>query len=283
MEIHKTQDGSELAVIAATWEVNRKVSFESLSAEFKRNSAQAWRNYGSRVTGLLVDVAIRDPDAVQQGINVLRSDPWDYRRDRLHEWVRGRRGIRYFFHFDLAKNKDAAGMALTHRERSGVVGVDFMHRVQAKPGKNIDFEGLRGFIYFFQERGFAIEQVSFDQWQSEDSRQILEKKGFKTAYCSADKTTAPYDTTIEMLTTQRLDYYNHPIFLREMKQLRTNGLKYDHPRSGSKDVADAVACATWSCINYELENPAKAPGRIHIHRPSARSPLHLNYGEKSAF
>lgn len=283
MEVYKTNDGSELAVIAATWEVHKKVTFESLAPEFKRNPAQAWRNYGSKVTGLLVDVAIRDPDAVLNHVNITRSDPWDYRREKLHEWVRGRRGLRYFFHFDLAKNKDAAGMACCHREASGIVGVDFMHRVQARPGKNIDFDDLRGFVYMFHERGFAIELVTYDQWQSEDSRQILEKKHFKTDYCSADKTTGPYDTCIEMLLTERLDYYNHPVFLREMKQLRTNGLKYDHPRNGSKDVADAVACATWSCINYELENPKEPPGKIKIKRAPQRSRYNHSYGERSAF
>lgn len=266
MELYKSKDGTELAVIAATWEVHKKVTFESLAPEFKRNPAQAWRNYGSRVTGVMVDLAIKDPEVVGFQVNTTRTDPFDLANDKIREWLRGKRGVRYFVHFDLAKNKDKAGLALVHREPTGVVVVDFMHAVAATPGKNIDFEFLRGFVYQFHERGFAIELVTYDQWQSEDSRQLLEKKGFKTDYVSADKSTAPYDTAIEMLTTGRLDYYNHPIFLREMKNLRTNGLKYDHPKKGSKDVADAVACATWACLNYELENPKEPPGKIRVIR-----------------
>ena len=265
-EVYKSPDGTELAVIAATWEVRKTVTFESLSPEFKRNSAQAWRNYGSRVTGAMVNLAIKDPEQVLHHVNTTRSDPFDYAKDKVREWLRGKRGTRYFIHFDLAKNKDKAGLAMVHREPTGVVVVDLMHAIAPLPGKNIDFAALRDFVYLFQERGCAIELVTYDQWQSEDSRQILESKGFKTDYVSADKTTAPYDTAIEMLTTGRLDYYNHPIFLREMRALRTNGLKYDHPKKGSKDVADAVACATWACINYELENPKEAPGKIKVVR-----------------
>jgi len=248
-----------------------------LAGEFKRNPAQAWRNYGSVVTGALVDAAIRDKAQVLYHVNTMRMSPWDLQRNKLHEWVRGKRGVRYFFHFDLAKNKDAAGIACVHLERTGVVTVDFMHRIAALPGKNIDFDQLRGFVYLFTERGFHVELVTYDQWQSEDSRQTLEKKGYKTDYRSADKSSAPYDTTIEMLLSGRLDYYSHPIFIREMESLRTNGIKYDHPKHGSKDVADAVACATWTAINYELENPVEPPGRIKVCRPAPRSRLAPTY------
>lgn len=283
MEVWRSRDGSEIAVVAATWELNRKVTFESLQPEFKRNPAQAWRNYGSKVGGGIIG-AIKDPNAVIAHVNQMRMDPWDYRNHKLHEYLRGRKGVRYFMHFDLSKNNDRTGIALVHREATGVVIVDFMHAIQAKPGKNIDYEELRDFVYWFHAHGFVIEMVTYDQWQSEETRQVLEKKGFKTDARSADKTPAPYDTIIDMLLNDRLDYYNHPIFLREMQQLRTNGLKYDHPKGGSKDVSDAVACATWTAINYELENPKEAPGKLRVIRPGARSRLRPNnWGEKTIF
>jgi hypothetical protein len=281
VDIYRSRDGSEIAVVAATWEIHRKVSFESLQPELTRNPAKFWRNYGSKVGGAATGAALRDPQVVQLHINTVRPDPWDYGSQTLYAWCRGRRGIRYFMHFDLAKNGDRAGIALSHVEPSGVAVVDFMHAVAALPGKNIDFEGLRDLVYLFHGRGFAIELVTYDQWQSEDSRQQLEKRNFQTDHRSADKTPAPYDTLIELLLAGRLDYYNHPLFLREMKQLRTNGVKYDHPKNGSKDVADAVACSVWSAINYELDNPQEPKAKVKVVRTGARGRFAPRYGEKS--
>lgn len=270
MEIYKSKDGTEVAVLAATWELNPKVTFTSLSPEFRANPVKAWRNYGSRLTLGNAGTAIRDPQEVLNHLNTRRLDPWDLTRQKFRVDLRGRRGIRYFMHLDLAKSGDAAGIACVHRESTGVVVVDFMHAHRARPNENIQFRELREkYIYGLHALGFHLQMVTFDQWQSEEMRQILQEQGFETDLVSADKTTGPYDTLIEMMLTDRLDYYNHPVFIKEMQQLRTNGVKYDHPKKGSKDLADAVACATWKAINYELENPVEAPGVIRVYRPNS--------------
>jgi len=265
VEIHKSLDGSELAVIAATWELNPRISFQSLSSELRANPVKFWRNYGSHVGVGATNLAIRDPQEVLNHLNLRHNDPWNYTHKRLFEHIRGRPDRRYFMHFDLAKNKDSAGVACVHREPTGVVVVDFMFGHRAEPGKTIVFAELRQYLYDLHARGFLIGKVTYDQWQSEETRQILEGQGFATDLCSADRTTGPYDTLIEMLLTDRLDYYNYPQFLREMQQLRTDGIKYDHPKLGSKDVSDAVACATWTAINDVLENPAEPPGVLVVH------------------
>lgn len=271
MEVYKSADGTELAVTAATWELNQKVTFASLAPEFKSNPVKAWRNYGSVVGKGGGSPALKDPNAMLEHINIQHVDPWDRTREKFYDDFMGRRRVRYFMHIDLAKNKDAAGIACVHREPTGVVVVDFMHAVKAKPTKNIMFADLREqYIYALNARGFHIEMVTFDQWNSEESRQILEGHGFKTDQVSADKSPAPYDTLIELILNDRLDYYNHPIFIREMQNLQTNGAKYDHLKHGSKDVSDAVACAAWMAINYQLENPDKR-GKVVVRRAKARS------------
>lgn len=277
MEVWQSKDGSEVAVIAATWELNPKVTFASLSAEFKANPVKAWRNFGSRVGKGGTERALRDPEDVERHINTRRADPWDYTRDDFQPWFLGNPSHRYYIHIDLAESKDTAGVAVVHREPTGVVVVDFMHGHKAKPGQNIQFEEMRAkYVYGLHARGFRIAKVTFDQWQSVDMRQILEGKGFETDLVSADKTTGPYDTVIEMVLTDRLDYYNEPQFIRELQQLRTNGVKYDHPKTGGKDVSDAVACATFTIIEDLLDDPPKPPGKIRVrrakpHRPYERS------------
>ena len=225
------------------------------------------------------NLAIKDPQQVVAHLNLVRPDPWNYAKKRFYEWFRGKPGRQYFMHFDLAKGttKDAAGVALSHREPTGVCVVDWMHCHRSRvPGQDIQFAELRQYVFDLHARGFAIKLVTYDQWQSIETRQILEGNGFKTDEVSADKTMTPYDTLIEMMLTDRLDYYNHSQFVREMQQLRTNGIKYDHPKNGTKDVSDAVACSVWKAIEDALENPQAAAGviRVHRRRPTRPRPVY---------
>lgn len=288
MEIWRSKDGSEIAVVAATWEMNPKITFESLADEFKNNPVKAWRNYGSRVDAN-IENAIKDKDLLIRNVNPARDVPWNPARDEFFSWFRGRPGNRHFIHFDLSKNRDATGVAMCHRDRarSGVVVVDFMLRIEVPMGKNIDYAKLREkFVYGVSARGFHVELVTYDQFQSDETRQVLEEKGYKTDRASADKSPDAYDTLIELLLNGRLDYYSYPPFVREMEELNYDGSRYDHPRKsrtgapGSKDVADAVACAAMTAIRYELENPAEPPGKLKIHRNPGYRPT---YGERSNF
>lgn len=286
MEIWRTKDGSEIAVKAATWELNPKITFESLADEFVRNPLQAWRNYGSEVKHNL-EAALKDPNTMLAHIDRVRQIPYNFTLNTFEPWFRGRHAVRYFIHFDLSKNKDRTGVAMTHREKSGFIVVDFMLRVDPEPGKNIHFATLRErFVYEMTRRGFHVELVTYDGFQSEETRQVLEEKGYKTDYCSADKDTDAYDTLIEQILSDRISYYNYGPFIEEMEELKlVNGVKYDHPKKtrrgtpGSKDVADAVACATLMAIRYELENPAPAPGQIRVHRHPSYANV-KRYGER---
>lgn len=289
MEIWRTKDGSEIAVKAATWELNPKITFESLADDFQRNPVLAWRNYGSEVKHNL-EAALKDPNAVINAVNHGRAVPWDFARSTIPGWLRGRRGVRYFIHFDLSKNRDATGIALVHREANGTIVVDFMLRYEAEVGKNISFSFLREtYVYAFTQRGFHIECVTYDGFQSDETRQVLEEKGYATDYVSADRDTAAYDTLIDLLLNKRLDFYQYPPFIREMEELKlVNGIKYDHPKKGrdgkpgSKDVADAVACAAWKAIDYALENPVAEPGAIRVHRNVGFNNSR-RYGERTAW
>jgi hypothetical protein len=273
LEIFQTRDGSEIAVVAATWDINRKISFESLAHEFRSNPVLAWRNYGSVVSSS-IDAAIKEPSAVLNRVNTTRAPSWDEVRMKYHEWFLPRRGRRYFMHFDLSKNRDKTGVAVVHLEGPGRVEVDFMRAIAAPPGGDINFAKLREeYIYPLGARGFHIECISYDGFQSEETRQVLEEKGYHTDYCSADKNKEPYDTLIGTLLHDQLDFYSYPVFTKELEELKLiNGLRYDHPKKfkdgsvGSKDVADAVACASYMALRYARENPAEAPGVLRVHR-----------------
>jgi hypothetical protein len=276
-----------VAVIAATWELHKKISFESLADEFARNPVKAWRNYGS-VVSLSAEAAIRDTTVVLRHVNTGREGPWDEVRRQYKPWFRGHPGMRYFLHIDLSQNRDATGVALSHREKSGRVVVDFMHKVAVDLGRDINFSDLRErFVYPLTQLGFHLQMITFDRFQSAETMQILQEKGYETDLLSVDKTMEPYDTLIELVLAgpARIDYYVHPVFIRELEELQlVDGKKYDHPRKsrtgapGSKDVADAVAGSVFSCLRYEMENPRMAAGHLTIFRKAP-----VRFGDERGF
>jgi len=288
MHVWRTRDGSEVAILAATWEVNYKVPFEALASEFRSNPLKAWRNYGSIVTHS-TEAALPKGSALAI-VNPSRPNPFDPVRKKFHEWFRGLAGRRYFLHFDLSVSQDNTGCALVHREDWGGIVVDWMWAEFVPEGRKMNFAALRQYAYDLTSHGFHIEQITYDQFQSEETRQVLEEKGYSTERESADKDTVAYDTMVELVLTttpdnRRLDYYDYPLFIREMEELKlVNGKKYDHPKKfengqrGSKDVADAVACATKRAIRYYLENKTDGPGVIRIHR--AKGGFTPRYGDE---
>ena len=55
----------------------------------------------------------------------------------------------------------------------------------------------------------------------------------------------------ELINTDQLAYYPHPVLVREAKALELkNGRKVDHPPNGSKDVVDAVAGAVYHAYRF---------------------------------
>lgn len=278
--------------MAATWELNPKVTFDSLRQEFIRNPVLAWMNYGSvllRSQGVLK--ALRDPMLMERHVSKYRRHPWDPVVEAFVSTFRGVPGRKYFVHIDLSKNRDATGVAMVHREPGTNLWVtDFMLFLQPAQGKEIDIAAVRKtFVVDLRDkRGFDICGVSYDGWQSEESLQTLTKLGFAASYVSVDRTKAPYDTLIGLISEGKLDYYDYPPFLQQMRELElVRGLKYDHPRKsadgspGRKDVSDAVAAATFNGLAYERDNPEAAP-ELFVHS-NPQYAKRDRYNERSIF
>jgi hypothetical protein len=132
---------------------------------------------------------------------------------------------------------------------SPVSGPELATRDSRLATSEIDFARLRELIADLRRRGYRLAQVSFDGWQSVDSRQILRRQGFRTALVSVDRDLGPYETLKELVNTGRLHFPRYEPLLQELKRLElVDGRKVDHPRGGSKDAADALAAATSEAI-----------------------------------
>ncbi len=214
---------------------------------FESNPEKALRDFGAKPSFVL-EAFDRDADVVTR-IHNDKENPVD-EKEQLKEWFKCDDNEPRYIHIDLAKNKDACGLAMgrvageeeVDGESRIKIAIDLMMRIEAPPGGEIQFSDVRQIVYTLQERGFPIFEVSYDGWQSVDSIQILKEKGYNAYVLSVDRTTSAYDTLKEMLHTGRIDMYKFEWFIKEYKRLELiKGRKVDHPAGGSKDVADAVA------------------------------------------
>ena len=160
-------------------------------------------------------------------------------------------------HIDLGLTGDAAGVAcgyvpgFTRITRSEVtetlplIKFDFTLRVPPPPGGEINFAKIRTLLYKLREEGLPIRWVSFDSYQSQDSIQILNGKGFKAGLVSMDKTSLQYDLTKTAFYDNRVELPLHERAKIELLSLeriaKPNKWIIDHPPHGSKDISDAIA------------------------------------------
>ncbi len=133
-------------------------------------------------------------------------------------------------------------------EKRPKIFIDLMMQIKAGPKDEIQFEDVRQIIYKLKDIGYNIHLITFDGWQSVDSVQTLKSAGFNADFFSVDRNPEAYYTLKAAVLDKRLDYYYYKPLITELQQLEeVKGMKIDHPRQGSKDVADAVAGVCYQC------------------------------------
>lgn len=188
-----------------------------------------------------------------------------------------------FIHVDLALTGDSAGISMCHmdgwksiykqpsnyerldeEEDNGLIedeiripsiAVDFMLQIDP-PNKPhaISLSKIRDFIvYLKNELHIKIGMVSADQFQSAQLLQELDELGFPTMNLSVDRTADAYLQLTSLMYEERINMYHYKPFKDELFHLiyYPAKRKVDHPKNGSKDVADSVAGATFSAILSE--------------------------------
>lgn len=212
-----------------------------------------------------------------------------------------------FAHIDLAVTKDSAGVSVghvpgfkncsrgDHIETLPIVQYDCILEVRPPQGDEIKFENIRELIYSLRDKlGLPIRWVSFDQYQSKDSMQIMAGKGFSTGYMSMDTDTHAYDFLKQAFYDGRVIAPTHPKALHECITLEFDAKKnkIDHPPHSSKDVSDSMAGVAlglakrieiWhrhkvplTCIPHAIYQMARSGGKNSIEandsKQSERSP-----------
>lgn len=219
----------------------------------------------------------------------------------LQPWFRGDPEYYYAMHLDLASGRtwngdDAIGIVMGHMQemrvrydkawidyymkeyqvdlseyqgqlRLGVV-IDLMAQlVCTKQQKEVRIADIRQFgIDLQNKRGFGLIKVTADRWQSLETIQEFNREGIESEAFSVDRSKAPYYTMKDYMQQGIWRTYNHPVFLREAKEVLDIGNKIDHPDTsverfeleecehGSKDVLDGCAAVTQILVQELAEN-----------------------------
>lgn len=289
--------------------------------EFEMNVNTAIRDLGGMSTvpyvllfeneGLLrqcIDTTRRSPfkaDEIPLGMKSERMlDQWfdvDYAtvHDGFRRKPRWHTGIPRFIHIDLSKNRAATGMAMVasptaYRLRSKTpegrevyiyiprVFVDFAIRIVAPEADEVDQDKIRQFILYLRRLGFNITGVSFDQYQSVGTSQLLTKDGFNTSHISVDSSDLPYLSLREAFAQKRINMYDYAPLFQELKALihDIEISNVDHPETdpaggpGRKDVADGL-CGAFTGLSKAL-----AAVRPTVSVPATISLGHLKPDDK---
>ena len=203
-----------------------------------------------------------------------------------------------YVHIDLAKAGDSCGVSMCHvsgrklLKRDSIftkeilneeielpiIDFDFVARLSGDHTDEIIFSDVREIIYELRNIGFFINLITFDQWQSTDSIQILRDSGFTADNLSIDRTNykvvvdydknnfirrestdknyiAPMQDLKYALYESRVNIPYHEWLLKEFfwAEYDAKKNKVDHRPGKSIDVLHSVAGSFFNCINNEFD------------------------------
>lgn len=245
----------EFAVVGPTWDFSPKVTIKDFRLEYSKKPDEVARDIGCRPTMTSGQRFCRNPNLVTERANQERKNP--LKKDgTIEDWFRPG-DFEYVAAYDIGIKRDGAGFCLAHYDYElDKVVLDLMEYREAVDGSEISFEELRSITYDLWDRGFFIACVVADTWQSQETRQQFECKGFVFKFVSVDRSPAPYETLLDLLVEDKLDYYPHPVFDLEFSNLLRLGRKIDHPDNLHKDLSDAVAAAVYTIMQDYRASPA---------------------------
>ena len=196
-------------------------------------------------------------DLVDHGMPVLVPD----KLDADQETVR-------FAHIDLSKTGDRCGIAVVRVDemielevQTGLwqmqpyLTVELAVSIQPSQAKELDIAAVRNWVVALQtEHSVPLYRITYDGFNSAESIQAVRALGIRSKVISMDRTDEPYEMMKRALYQDRLDLPPNPILKQELTQLdkdETTG-KIDHPKTGSKDISDAVAGAVFSAVTSRV-------------------------------
>jgi hypothetical protein len=240
-----------------TWEVNPVRKIDDFKTAFYTNPTDALSRFACMPPDA-VDAFFKSREKVEKAFNIgaIAVDNFG----RLEEWFLPDPDKKYYIHVDLAQKHDHCAVTMAHVNKwvnvkitdaysqpAPIVEVDAVRYWTPKPDKSVDFTEVKDYILSLKTRGFNIAVCTFDRWNSHDMMQQLKQYGINTEILSVAK--KHYDDMAMVVAEERLIGPHIPLLIDELCQLRIMRDKVDHPRKGSKDLADATCGAIFNSIS----------------------------------
>jgi len=239
-----------------TWEINPTRSIEDFKIDFYKNAEDALSRFAC-MPPEAVDAFFKSREKIETAFNNpnLAVDS----SGRYAEWFKPIDDKEYFIHVDLAQKHDHCAVSLAHVEKwvnmkvgneyaqsAPVVVVDAVRFWTPTASKSVDFTDVKDYILSLRQRGFNIKLTTFDRWNSHDMMQQLRGYGMNTELLSVAK--KHYEDMAMIISEERVKGPRIDLLIDELLQLRIMRDRVDHPRKGSKDLADAVCGSIYNAI-----------------------------------
>jgi phage terminase large subunit-like protein len=255
--IVRYRDNRVFAMRRPSWEVNPTKNIEMYKKAFLTNPGNAYGKFACMPSDQSEHSFIKDKQAIEEAFRAQNGvDSDGHYAPNFHP----KDGTEYYIHVDLSKVHDRCAVAMAHvdkwvtmnegylKENEPVVRVDAVRWWKPSKMEPMDYKKVTDYILDLKRKGFNIKLVTFDRWQSNDTMNFLEKHHIKTEMLSvANK---HYDDFLSVLYDQRLVGPKVPELIEELRQLRYIKDKIDHPRTGYKDLSDAVCGAIFDAVTW---------------------------------
>ena len=263
-----------------SWDVRPDRDIESYKTSFFNNKGNALGKFACMPSNLETGFFknIEAIEAVFSGKNGVDED------GNYMPWFKPQRGVDYYIHVDLAQLHDHCAVAMAHCEKwvnvdiGNATGepypyivVDCVRWWTPTKEKSVDFADVRAFIVSLKRKGFNVVLTTFDRWNSHDTMKYLtEQHGMETEKLSV--ALPHYQDFQTIMYDYRMDGPDIKLLKTELGQLMLIKGKVEHPRSGSKDLSDAVCGAVFNAAAYaekpedsevEVLTYADIRGKVH--------------------
>ena len=258
------------AIKRPTWDVNPTKKIEDFKVDFYRNYMDALGRFAC-MPPEAVDAFFKSREKIEKAFNNMNIPVDSF--GRMEDWFQPDKDKEYFIHVDLAQKHDHCAVAMAHVNRwvnvkvtneysqpAPIVEIDAVRFWTPTADKSVDFTEVKDYILSLKTRGFNIKVCTFDRWNSHDMMQQLKQYGINTELLSVAK--KHYDDMAMMISEERVSGPAIKLLIDELLQLRITRDRVDHPRKGSKDLADAVCGSIFNAISKSKQDKQK---EIQIH------------------
>lgn len=195
-----------------------------------------------------------------------------------------------YMHIDLGLGKPCAcGISMAHvkdwvikppRVDPGpIIEVDFLGRLFGQDEEEFFIPNVRSIIYELNRRGFDFGLITYDGFQSNESRQILKREGYRVARLSIDRTAtayyidkntvraestngqflSAYITLRSAINEERLEIPFHPYWMIECRAAEEDNQKGEVRTNSTIDLLQSVAGSVFNLVNNEVQIETEEP------------------------